>query len=286
MSWTKLGAKKARDAMGRETEYDFDHADIARQAANEITGTDVQTSPPPLRPVNVSVGTSDPSAVRTLEQGTKMRKEGKKRPRVPKKPMAPLVPTPKLAVLPNPSNPEDDESLIPPKGIPSEVALRIRYNTNEFFPDFNSQRTWDSGKLNIRDKCSNVFLKKNWRRLELHGVKVDWSTVDLSIVLNTISRERRLAARREVYRMKVKMDGRLVEPVDPDEADKSQKRRKKPPSTQEGAQKRPKSEPKPKTSEPPVVTEEQGEHFQGNARRKLTESLHDHPWIQWPRKDS
>ncbi|KAL3695319.1 hypothetical protein R1sor_009395 [Riccia sorocarpa] len=163
MSWTKLGAKKAREAMGRETEYDFDHADIARQAANEITGMDVQTSPPPLRPVNVSVGTSDPSAVRTLEQGTEKRKEGKKRPRVPKKPMSPpLVPTPELAGLPTLGNPKDDESLIPPKGIPGEVALGIRYNTNEFFPDFNSQRTWDSGKLNIRDKCSNVFLKKNW----------------------------------------------------------------------------------------------------------------------------
>ncbi|KAL3681620.1 hypothetical protein R1sor_024576 [Riccia sorocarpa] len=294
MAWTKLGAKKAREAMGRETEYDFDPADIARQAANEITGMDVQTSPPPLRPVNVSVGTLDPSAVRTLEQGTEKRKEGKKRPRPPKKPMPPpLVPTPELAGLPTPGNPKDDESLIPPKGIPDEVALGIRYNTNEFFPDFNSQRTWDSGKLNIRDKCSNVFLKKNWEAwrklakppcgnppkaevrksflhyagLELHGVKVDWSTVDLSIALNTISRERRLAARREVYRMKVKMDGRLVEPVDPDEADKSQKRKKKPASTQEGAPKRPKSEPKPKPSVPPVVAEEQGETFSRKGRK-------------------
>ncbi|KAL3675894.1 hypothetical protein R1sor_025842 [Riccia sorocarpa] len=256
MSWTKLGAKKAREAMGRETEYDFDHADIARQAANEITGMDVQTSPPPLKPVNVSVGTSDPSAVRTLEQGTEKRNEGKKRPRVPKKPMPPpLVHT----------------------------------------PDFNSQRTWDSGKLNIRDKCSNVFLKKNWKAwrklakppcgnppkaevrksflhyagLELHGVKVDWSTVDLSIALNTILRERRLAARREVYRMKVKMDGRLVEPVDPDEVDKSQKLKKKPASTQEGAPKRPKSEPKSKTSEPLVVTEEQGGTFSRKGKKKV-----------------
>ncbi|KAL3694144.1 hypothetical protein R1sor_007795 [Riccia sorocarpa] len=296
MAWTKLGAKKAREAMGRETEYDFDPADIARQAANEITGMDVQTSPPPLRPVNVSVGTSDPSAVRTLEQGTEKRKEGKKRPRPPKKPMPPpLVPTPELAGLPTPGNPKDDESLIPPKGIPGEVALGIRYNTNEFFPDFNSQRTWDSGKLNIRDKCSNVFLKKNWEAwrklakppcgnppkaevrksflhyagLELHGVKVDWSTVDLSIALNTISRERRLAARREVYRLKVKMDGRLVEPVDPDEADKSQKRKKKPASTQEGAPKRPKSEPKPKPSVPPVVAEEQGETFSRKGKEKV-----------------
>ncbi|KAL3676438.1 hypothetical protein R1sor_026386 [Riccia sorocarpa] len=229
MSWTKLGAKKAREAMGRETEYDFDHVDIARQAANEIT--------------------------------------------------------------------EDDESLIPPKGIPGEVALGIRYNTNEFFPDFNNQRTWDSGKLNIRDKCSNVFLKKNWEAwrklakpqcgnppkaevtvrksflhyagLELHGMKMDWSTVDLSIALNTISRERRLVARHEVFRMKVKMDGRLVEPVDPDETDKSQKRRKKPASTQEGVQKRPKSEPKPKTSEPPVMAEEQGGTFSRKGKEKV-----------------
>ncbi|KAL3686268.1 hypothetical protein R1sor_008842 [Riccia sorocarpa] len=253
MSWTKLGAKKAREAMGRETEYDFDPADIAQQATNEIT---------------------------------EMRKEGKKRPRVPKKPMPPLVPTPELAVLPNLGNPKDDESLIPPKGIPDEVALGIRYNTNEFFPYFNRQRTWDSGKLNIRDKCSNVFLKKNWEGwrklakppcgnppkaevrksflhyagLELHGVKVDWSTVDLSIALNTISRERRLAARREVYRMKVKMDGRLVEPVDPDEADKRVNFQ--------------------------LWQRNKGEHFQGKARRKLTDSLHDHPWIQWPKKDS
>ncbi|KAL3693656.1 hypothetical protein R1sor_007307 [Riccia sorocarpa] len=296
MAWTKLGAKKAREAMGRETEYDFDPADIARQVANEITGMDVQTSPPPSRPVNVSVGTSDPSAVRTLEQGTEKRKEGKKRPRPPKKPMPPpLVPTPELAGLHTPGNPKDDESLIPPKGIPSEVALGIRYNTNEFFPDFNSQQTGDSGKLNIRDKCSNVFLKKNWEAwrklakppcgnppkaevrksflhyagLELHGVKVDWSTVDLSIALNTISKERRLAARREVYRLKVKMDGRLVEPVDPDEADKSQKRKKKRASTQEGDPKRPKSEPKPKPSVPPVVAEEQGATFSRKGKEKV-----------------
>ncbi|KAL3700284.1 hypothetical protein R1sor_018306 [Riccia sorocarpa] len=220
MSWTKLGAKKAREAMGRETEYDFDPADIARQAANEITGMDVQTSPPPVRPVNVSVGTSDPSVVRTLEQGTEKRKEGKKRHRVPKKPMPPaLVPTPELA------------------GLPTLAEVRKSF-------------------LHYAD-------------LELHGVKVDWSTIDLSIALNTISRERRLAARREVYRMKVKMDGRLVEPVDPDEADKSQKRKKKPASTQEGAPKRPKSEPKPKPSVPPVVAEEQGETFSRKCKEKV-----------------
>ncbi|KAL3675671.1 hypothetical protein R1sor_025619 [Riccia sorocarpa] len=261
MTWTKLGAKKARETMGRETEYDFDPTDIARQAANEITGMDVQTSPPPLRPVNVSVGTSNPSAVRTLEQGTQKRKEGKKRPRPPKKANATTT------------------------GSYSGVS----------WVAYSCQRTWDSGKLNIRDKCSNVFLKKNWETwrklakppcrnppkaevrksilhyagLELHGVKVDWSTVDLSITLNTISKERRLAARREVYRLKVKMDGRLVEPVDPDEADKSQKRKKKPASTEEGTPKRPKSEPKPKPSVPPDVAEEQGETFSRKGKEKV-----------------
>ncbi|KAL3686383.1 hypothetical protein R1sor_008957 [Riccia sorocarpa] len=263
MSWTKLGAKKAREAMGRETEYDFDPADIARQATNEITGTDVQTSPPPLRPVNVSVGTLDPSAVRTLEQGTEMRKEGKKRPQVPKKPMPPLVPTPELVVLPNLGNPKDDESLIPPKGILGEVALGIRYNTNEFFPDFNSQRMWDSCKLNIRDKCSNVFLKKNWeawRKL----AKPPCGNPPKAQILALCG----FGASRSESGL-VKMDGRLVEPVDPDEADKSQKSRWKPASTQEGASKRPKSEPKPKTSEPPVVAEEQGGTFSRKGKEKV-----------------
>ncbi|KAL3688265.1 hypothetical protein R1sor_014574 [Riccia sorocarpa] len=60
-----------------------------------------------------------------------------------------------------------------------------------------------------------------------------------------------------------------VEPVDPDEADKSQKRKKKPASTQEGASKRPKSEPKPKTSEPPVVAEQQAGTFSRKGKEKV-----------------
>ncbi|KAL3686613.1 hypothetical protein R1sor_009187 [Riccia sorocarpa] len=138
-----------------------------------------------------------------------MQPEGKKRPRVPKKPKPPPVPTPELVVLPNPGNPEDDESLIPPKGIPGEVALGIRYNTMEFYPDFNR-------------------------------VKVDWSTIDLSVALNTISRERRLAAHRE-----------------------------KPASTQEAAPKRPKSEPKPKASDSPIVAKEQGGTFSRKGKEKV-----------------
>ncbi|KAL2633986.1 hypothetical protein R1flu_005465 [Riccia fluitans] len=108
--------------------------------------------------------------------------------------------------------------------------------------------TWRSGKINIRDKCTNVFLKNNWLAwrkqcqpeynpnkaevrkamlhytgLEMHGVKVDWSIVDISLLLNTISREMRMSARRELYRMKVKMDGKLVEPFDPDELERPRK---------------------------------------------------------------
>ncbi|KAL3685579.1 hypothetical protein R1sor_003601 [Riccia sorocarpa] len=95
---------------------------------------------------------------------------------------------------------------------------------------------------------SNVFLRTNWEKwrkqaqppylppkaevrksflhyasLELHGVKVDWTTVDLSQAINAVSYERRMAARRELFRMRVRMDGRLVETMDPDEMEKSQK---------------------------------------------------------------
>ncbi|KAL3679666.1 hypothetical protein R1sor_022622 [Riccia sorocarpa] len=107
---------------------------------------------------------------------------------------------------------------------------------------------FSSGKLNIQDNCNNAFLKTNWEKwrkqaqppylppkaevrksflhyasLELHGVKVDWSTVDLSEASNTVSNERKMAARRELFRMRVRMDGRLVETMDPDEMEKSQK---------------------------------------------------------------
>ncbi|KAL3676700.1 hypothetical protein R1sor_026648 [Riccia sorocarpa] len=57
----------------------------------------------------------------------------------------------------------------------------------------------------------------HYASLELHGVKVDWSTVDLSQATNTVSYERKMAARLELFRMRVRMDGRLVETMDPDE---------------------------------------------------------------------
>ncbi|KAL2611460.1 hypothetical protein R1flu_023152 [Riccia fluitans] len=117
-------------------------------------------------------------------------------------------------VGPNNIQQEDkDLQLIPPNGIPGSVALGINFNYDVFQHDFLMRdAAWRSGKINIRDKCTNVFLKNNWLAwrkqcqpeynlnkakvrkamlhymgLEMHGVKVDWSTVDISIPLNTIS---------------------------------------------------------------------------------------------------
>ncbi|KAL3691218.1 hypothetical protein R1sor_004869 [Riccia sorocarpa] len=261
MSWTRLTAKKAREEMGRDAEYDFDHADIARQVADEFLDTDVLASPPPLRPENVAVDTSQPSAV--LEQKEEELPCPKRQGRGPSKRNR-LVSTPVVI-------PEDAESLVTPNGITREVALGVWFSTEEFYPDFPGKRVWRTGKLNIRDRCTNAFLKKNWEAwrklaqppyvppkadvqksflhyagLELHGLKVDWSTVDLSIAMNTISKERRHAARRELYRLRARMDGRLVEPTDPDADEKSQKMMKRLASTQDRAPKRPRSEPKPK----------------------------------------
>ncbi|KAL3688206.1 hypothetical protein R1sor_014515 [Riccia sorocarpa] len=263
MSWTRLIAKKAREEMGRDAEYDFDPADIARQVADEFPDTDVLASPPPLRPGNVAVDTSQPSAL--LEQKEEELPRPKRQGRGPSKRNLP-VSTP-VAI------PEDAESLVLPNGITGEVALGVRFSTEEFYPDFPGERMWRTGKLNIKDRCTNAFLKKNWEAwrklaqppyvppkaevrksflhyvgLELHGLKVDWSTVDLSIAMNTILKDRRHAARHELYRLRARMDGRLVKPTDPDADEKSQKVMKRLASTQDRAPKRPRSEPKPKVS--------------------------------------
>ncbi|KAL3698095.1 hypothetical protein R1sor_012171 [Riccia sorocarpa] len=250
MSWTRLTAKKAREEMGRDAEYDFDPADIARQVVDEFPDTDVLASPPPLRLGNVAVDTSQPSAI--LEQKEKELPRPKRQGRGPSKR--------NLSVSTPVAIPEDAESLVPPNGITREVALRVRFRIKEFYPDFPDERVWRTGKLNIRDRCTNAFLKKNreaWRKLaqppyvppkaevrksflhyaglELHGLKVDWSTADLSIAMSRISKERRHAARRELYRLRARMNGRLVEPTDPDVDEKSQKIMKRLASTQDRA---------------------------------------------------
>ncbi|KAL3681259.1 hypothetical protein R1sor_024215 [Riccia sorocarpa] len=171
-------------------------------------------------------------------------------PKKKKKKRKKAIPDVQAAVQEGVDVPSPDEVLlIPPNGIPGEVCLGIRENVEEFKNDFTSgHRVWSSGKLNIWDNCRNVFLTRNWEKwrkqaqppylppkaevrksflhyasLELHGVKVDWTTVDLSQAINTVSYERRMAARCELFRMRVRMDGRLVETMDPDEMKRSQK---------------------------------------------------------------
>ncbi|KAL3691687.1 hypothetical protein R1sor_005338 [Riccia sorocarpa] len=120
-------------------------------------------------------------------------------PKKKKKKKKKAIPDVQAAVPEDVDVPSSDEvSLIPPNGIPGEVCLGIRVNVDEFKNDFTSGH-------------------------RLHGVKVDWTTVDLSQAINAVSYERRMAARRELFRMRVRMDGRLVETTDPDEMEKSQK---------------------------------------------------------------
>ncbi|KAL3679763.1 hypothetical protein R1sor_022719 [Riccia sorocarpa] len=60
--------------------------------------------------------------------------------------------------------------------------------------------------------------------LELHGIKIDWSTVNASKAINRYSMSEKEKARKELWRMQVKFDGELCEAVDPD----SKKRRRTP----------------------------------------------------------
>ncbi|KAL3685209.1 hypothetical protein R1sor_003231 [Riccia sorocarpa] len=137
----------------------------------------------------------DPAAIAPPMRGSKKKK--KKEASSPKRKKAiPEVQAPVPQAVDAPS--ADETSLIPPNGVPGEVCLGIRVNVEEFKKDFSSGD-------------------------RLHGVKVDWSTVDLSQATNTVSYEREMAARRELFRMRVRMDGRLVETMDPDEMEKSQK---------------------------------------------------------------
>ncbi|KAL3681645.1 hypothetical protein R1sor_024601 [Riccia sorocarpa] len=227
MVWTHLGAKLAREQMSEATMLEYDPAAIGRLAVDDIMASRMQTYPlPPVRNTQPASGSQPAPPMR----GSKKKK--KKEASSPKRKKA--IP---------------ETSLIPPNGVPGEVCLGIRVNVEEFKKDFTSgDRVWSSGKLNIRDNCSNVFLKTNWEKwrkqaqppylppkaevrksflqyasLELHGVKMDWTTVDLSQATNTVSYERKMAARRELFRMRVRMDGWLVETMDPDEMEKSQK---------------------------------------------------------------
>ncbi|KAL2608352.1 hypothetical protein R1flu_026925 [Riccia fluitans] len=51
--------------------------------------------------------------------------------------------------------------------------------------------------------------------LELHGIKIDWSIVNVHKGINRYSAEEKENARKELWRMQVKFEGELCEPIDP-----------------------------------------------------------------------
>ncbi|KAL3688654.1 hypothetical protein R1sor_014963 [Riccia sorocarpa] len=78
--------------------------------------------------------------------------------------------------------------------------------------------SWNGKHTQVR-KCFVFFCG-----LELHGIKIDWSTVNASKAINRYSMIEKEKARKELWRMQVKFDGELCEAVDPD----SKKRRRTP----------------------------------------------------------
>ncbi|KAL3697141.1 hypothetical protein R1sor_011217 [Riccia sorocarpa] len=78
--------------------------------------------------------------------------------------------------------------------------------------------SWNGKHTQVR-KCFVFFCG-----LELHGIKIDWSTVNASKAINRYSMIEKEKARKELWRMQVKIDGKLCEAVDPD----SKKRRRTP----------------------------------------------------------
>ncbi|KAL2611836.1 hypothetical protein R1flu_023528 [Riccia fluitans] len=50
--------------------------------------------------------------------------------------------------------------------------------------------------------------------LELHGIKIDWSTVNVHKGINRYSAEEKEKAKKELWRMQVKFEGELCEPID------------------------------------------------------------------------
>ncbi|KAL3696303.1 hypothetical protein R1sor_010379 [Riccia sorocarpa] len=117
-------------------------------------------------------------------------------------------------------DPEHSLSFIPPMGILGSVTVGIQFNCDEFRSFFTSI-VFPKEELGGLEEACNSFL--HYAGLELHGVKVDWRTVGLSIPMNTISSIVRMNARRKLYRMKVRMDGELLEPLDPDQLERPRK---------------------------------------------------------------
>ncbi|KAL3677105.1 hypothetical protein R1sor_027053 [Riccia sorocarpa] len=174
---------------------EFDPAAIGRLAVDDIMDSGMQTSPmPPVRNTEPASGSQPAPPMR----GSKKKKKEVSNPK--RKKVIPEVQAPVPQTVDAPS--AGETSLIPPNGVPGEICLGIRVNVEEFKKDFTSgDRVWSSGKLNIRDNSPLIYPKLPTPSLN----------------------ERKMAARRELFRMRVRMDGRLVETMDPDEMEKSQK---------------------------------------------------------------
>ncbi|KAL2633506.1 hypothetical protein R1flu_004985 [Riccia fluitans] len=74
-----------------------------------------------------------------------------------------------------------------------------------------------SGKSNLEWKVYKV--QKSFiffAGLELHGIKIDWSTMNVHKGINRYSAEEKEKARKELWRMQVKFEGELCEPIDLD----------------------------------------------------------------------
>ncbi|KAL2624075.1 hypothetical protein R1flu_008320 [Riccia fluitans] len=70
--------------------------------------------------------------------------------------------------------------------------------------------TWNGKSTQVRK--SFIFFAS----LELHGIKIDWSTMNVHKGINRYSTEEKEKARKELWRMQVKFEGELCEPIDPD----------------------------------------------------------------------
>ncbi|KAL3694863.1 hypothetical protein R1sor_008514 [Riccia sorocarpa] len=145
---------------------------------------------------------------------------------------------------------EEEHVPIPENGLLGWIAVGVQYNPSNLRKYFLCDgKTWDSCKLNIEHHCNHPVLKQNWKKwmraanpnwngkhmqvrkcfvffagLELHGIKIDWSTVNASKAINRYSMAEKEKAGKELWRMQVKFDGELCEAVDPD----SKKRRRTP----------------------------------------------------------
>ncbi|KAL3690063.1 hypothetical protein R1sor_016372 [Riccia sorocarpa] len=119
---------------------------------------------------------------------------------------------------------EEEPVPIPDNGLPGWIAVGVQYNPHPVLKQNwkkwmrAANPTWNGKHTQVRKYF--VF----FCGLELHGIKIDWSTVNASKAINRYSMIEKEKARKELWRMQVKFDGELCEPVDPD----SKKRRRTP----------------------------------------------------------